>query len=93
MSIAQATHGNLHFKAGRIGICCPLYGHEMQALVKAFIQKATFDTDCLYLLETYGHRHGGANKLAKDVFEDGFIIDAETTNSEVRRQFDSFLDS
>lgn len=89
-SIAQAIHGDLHFKADRIGICCPVYGHEMPALVKAFIQKATFDTDYLYLVETYGHRHGGANELAKDVFESsGKHLDYTTTISLV----DNFLPS
>lgn len=82
ISIPQAIHGKLCFKAERIGIVCPVYGHEMPELVKDFIRKATFDTDYLYLVETYGHRHGGGNELAEAIFqESGKHTDYATTIS------------
>lgn len=59
--------GNLVFTAERIGIVCPIYGHEMPAMVKDFICKATFHTDYLYLVLTYGARHGNAVELAEQV--------------------------
>lgn len=82
ISIPQAIHGELKFKAKRIGIVCPVYGHEMPETVKKFVKEATFDTDYLYLVETYGHRHGGANELAEDIFkESGKHTDYATTIS------------
>lgn len=90
ISIAYAIQGNLHFTADRIGIVCPVYGHEMPNMVKAFVTKATFDTDYLYLVEIYGHRHGGANELATEIFEkSGKYLDYTTTISLV----DNFLPS
>ncbi len=88
ISIPQAIHGAMNFKAERIGIVCPVYGHEMPAMVKEFIKKAVFNTDYLYLIETYGHRHGGAIELAEEVFkESGKHTDYATTISLV----DNFL--
>lgn len=82
ISIPQAVHGKMIFKADRIGIVCPVYGHEMPAMVREFIKKAVFDTDYLYLIETYGHRHGGANELAELIFrESGKHTDYATTIS------------
>lgn len=88
ISIPQAIHGKLVFKAERIGIVCPVYGHEMPMMVKEFIRKSTFETDYLYLVQTYGHRHGGANELAEEIFkQSGKHIDYATTISLV----DNFL--
>ena len=39
--VPQAIHGELKFKAERIGIVCPVYGHEMPETVKRFVKKAT----------------------------------------------------
>ena len=63
-SIPQEMHGEMLYKADMIGIVCPVYGHEMPQLVKDFITKASFGTDYLYLILTYGNRHGGASELA-----------------------------
>ena len=65
-SIAQEIHGDMQYKADSIGIVCPIFGHEMPQPVKDFINKAMFDTDYLYLILTYGNRHGGAAELADD---------------------------
>ena len=82
VSIPQAMHDRLVFKAEKIGIVCPVYGHEMPEIVKEFVREATFDTDYLYLVETYGHRHGGANELAEMIFEEtGKHTDYATTIS------------
>lgn len=70
-SIPQAVKNQEYeFTDERIGIVSPVYGHEMPALVQKFIKKAVFHTDYLYLVETYGHRHGGANELATKLFEE-----------------------
>lgn len=46
------------FTADRIGIVCPVYGHEMPAMVKDFIRRASFKTDYLFVVLTYGaHVH------------------------------------
>lgn len=69
-SIPKIMKGdNFRFKAEKIGIVCPVYGHEMPAMVKDFIQKAIFDTDYLFAVLTYGNRHGGAVELAAAEFE------------------------
>lgn len=64
-SISQEIHGEMQYKADKIGIVCPVYGHEMPQLVKDFITSASFETDYLYLILTYGNRHGGAAELAE----------------------------
>lgn len=35
---------DLQFQADRIGIVCPVYGHEMPQMVKAFISRAELQT-------------------------------------------------
>lgn len=65
ISIPQIIHEErLHFKADRIGVICPVYGHEMPDMVKEFLAKATFETDYFYLVLTFGRIHGGAAELA-----------------------------
>lgn len=56
------------FSDSSIGIVCPIYGHEMPQMVKAFIRQSTFNTDYLYLVLTYGARHANAVELAQKVF-------------------------
>lgn len=57
----------LEFSADSIGIVCPVYGHEMPGMVKEFIRKASFETDYLFVVLTYGAYHGGAAEIA-DLF-------------------------
>lgn len=57
---------SLTFEVDKIGIVCPIYGHEMPKMVKEFIRKATFKTDYFYIILTYGALHGGAAELAND---------------------------
>lgn len=57
---------NFTFEADRIGIVCPIYGHEMPKMVKEFIKKANFKTNYLYIILTYGALHGGAAELSRD---------------------------
>ncbi len=64
-SIPQEMHGEMLYKAETIGIVCPVCGHEMPQLVKDFIVRASFVMDYLYLILTYGNRHGGASELAE----------------------------
>lgn len=65
ISIAQAVHNeDKKYRAERIGVVCPVYGHEMPQLVKEFLSSGTFDTEYFYLILTYGARHGGAAELA-----------------------------
>ena len=69
ISIAQAIHKNdteLEFTAERVGVVCPVYGHEMPKIVKHFLKKAKFHADYFYLVLTYGNIHGGASELAEN---------------------------
>lgn len=69
-SIPQVLRqGELTFSAERIGVVCPVYGHEMPQMVKEFLRRAVFDTEYFYLVLTYGKRHGGAAELAKKYLE------------------------
>lgn len=54
----------LSFEAEKIGIVCPVYGHEMPGMVKEFVKKAVFRTPYFYVMLTYGANHGGAAELA-----------------------------
>lgn len=70
VSIPQIIHRDrLVFNAEQIGIVCPVYGHEMPAMVKDFIRRATFGTPYFYVILTYGNMHGGAAKIAQRMIE------------------------
>ena len=60
---------NLVFEDDKIGIVCPIYGHEMPEMVKEFIRKSELHTDYLYIILTYGNRHASAVELAKKTIE------------------------
>ena len=67
VSIPQAMRlGKSEFSSDKIGIVTPVYGHEMPPMVKDFLRKSKFHTDYLYIILTYGNRHGGAAELAND---------------------------
>ena len=71
ISIPQVIHQeDLNFKADKIGIVAPVYGHEVPNMVKDFLRKAHFDTDYFYIVLTYGNRHGGASELAQSFFKE-----------------------
>lgn len=71
ISIPQVIHQeDLNFKADKIGIVAPVYGHEVPNMVKDFLRKAHFDTDYFYMVLTYGNRHGGASELAQNFFKE-----------------------
>ena len=70
ISIAQAIHDQRKvYTADKIGIVCPIFGHEMPELVKEFLKASRFETDYFYILLTYGNLHGGAAELAKEYAE------------------------
>ena len=70
MSIPQMMKSRrFDFKAERIGIVCPVYGHEMPNMVKEFIGKAEFNTDYFFIILTYGKRHCNAVELAQKALE------------------------
>ena len=70
VSIPQAIHEkNTVYEADSIGVVCPVYGHEMPAMVKEFLQKADFRTEYFYLILTYGRIHGGAAELAENFLD------------------------
>lgn len=60
----------LEFSADSIGIVCPVYGHEMPGMVKEFVRRASFKTDYLFAVLTYGAHHGGAAEIADLFFRD-----------------------
>lgn len=65
ISIPQAIHEKeLNFSAPKIGIICPVIGHELPPIVQDFLKAATFETNYFYMILTYGHHHGGASELA-----------------------------
>ena len=75
ISIAQAIHEKeLSFEDETIGIVAPIYGHEMPGIVKDFIKRSSLKTDYLYLVLTYGNRHGGAAELACDFCKEYGIL-------------------
>ena len=66
ISIPQAMRREpLEFTADAIGIVCPIYGHEVPAMVREFLQRGKFHTGYFYMVLTYGSRHGGAAELAQ----------------------------
>ena len=68
VSIPQVMReGTLTFQAETIGVVCPVYGHEVPAMVKEFLKKTSFQTDYFYMVLTYGNRHGGAVELAREL--------------------------
>lgn len=74
ISIAQAIHEKVNtFQAEKIGIVCPVYGHEVPLLVKEFLNEKTFDTPYFYMVLTYGNRHANAVKLAQEMLEQAGI--------------------
>lgn len=71
ISIAQAIHdGEKIYTADKIGIVCPVFGHEVPPLVREFLTQSTFRTDYFYVILTYGNRHGGAAELTQKLLED-----------------------
>lgn len=49
ISIPQVIHRKEQsWRAEEIGIVCPVYGHEMPAMVKGFLKKAEFQTEYFF---------------------------------------------
>ncbi len=70
ISIPQASRQEHPvFDAETIGVVCPVYGHEMPAMVKDFLKKTEFHTAYFYLILTYGRIHGGAAELAENFLD------------------------
>lgn len=66
VSIPRIIHGeSLDFSADKLGVVCPIYGHEMPAMVKEFLSKAAFHTGYFFIVLTYGNRHANAVELAQ----------------------------
>lgn len=71
VSIAQAIHDEQPvYQTEKIGIVCPVFGHEVPALVREFLERSVFQTPYFYMILTYGNRHGGAAELAKKLLEE-----------------------
>lgn len=71
ISIAQAVHDEEKvYTAEKIGVICPVFGHEVPPLVRKFLTSSTFRTDYFYVILTYGNRHGGAAELTQKLLED-----------------------
>lgn len=91
VSIAQAIHDeDMTYKYDKIGIVCPVYGHEVPLLVKEFIEKATFETQYFYMILTYGNRHGGAAELTAKMLKD---LGVKVSYINVLLMVDNFLPS
>lgn len=71
VSIPQVMKNDqLIYEADRIGIVCPVYGHEVPPMVKDFLKNADLKTEYFYMVLTYGNRHGGAAELAEKLCEE-----------------------
>ncbi|MCM1330727.1 MAG: EFR1 family ferrodoxin [Ruminococcus sp.] len=71
ISIPQAVKNkNQKYAAEKIGLVYPVYGHEAPQMVREFVKNAEFVTDYLFVVLTYGNRHGGAAELARDMLAD-----------------------
>ena len=46
---------DLHFTDDAIGIVCPIFSGELSETVRGFLKKATFETEYLYFILTYGN--------------------------------------
>lgn len=57
------------YKAEKIGIVCPTYGHEIPPVIKDFIRESAFETDYFYIIATYGFHHGGCAELTAEFLE------------------------
>lgn len=67
ISIPQVLHREENvYQDGRIGIVCPVYGHDLPFMVRRFLATGRFESDYLYLILTYGNRHANAVELAKE---------------------------
>lgn len=89
ISIAQAVHDpNKTYVAEKIGIVSPVFGHEVPALVREFLEMAVFKTPYFYIILTYGNRHGGASELAEQMLT-GLGIQPAYINTV--RMVDNFL--
>lgn len=68
VSIPQAIHNKeLNYKAERIGIVAPVYGHELPEMVCDFLNRAVLDTPYLYVIATYGSGHSGAGAWIQEL--------------------------
>lgn len=75
ISIPQVINEkNKHYMSSKIGVVCPVFGHEVPEMVKTFLQESDFDTDYFYMILTYGRRHGGAAELAQQLLNNCGII-------------------
>lgn len=69
----EMKKANLEYTAERIGIVCPVYGHEAPEMVKEFLKKAKFHTQYFYMVLTFGRIHGGAAELAEQLLAEAGI--------------------
>lgn len=89
ISIAQAIHDKqMTYEAEKIGIVCPVFGHEVPALVREFLEKAAFKTSYFYMILTYGNRHGGAVELTENMLKE---IGIQASYINVLLMVDNFL--
>ena len=89
VSIAQAIHDEQPvYQAEKIGIVCPVFGHEVPSLVKEFLERSVFQTPYFYMILTYGNRHGGAAELAESMLGN---IGIHASYINVLLMVDSFL--
>ncbi len=64
-SIADCIrNGQYDFSDGAIGIVSPTYDWGLPSIVKEFLEKASFKTDYLYFVATYGTTPGASGYMA-----------------------------
>jgi len=100
VSIPQVIDSeSLHFKDSIIGLIFPIYWWDLPLMVRRFIEKATFDTDYLFAIGTYGSLPGAAMaSLQKRAKTRGYsftytnqikMLDNYLPNFDMRKQTDT----
>lgn len=91
VSIPQAMKvEHMDYTDEKIGIVCPVYGHEVPEMVKQFLKNAKFHAEYFYMILTFGRIHGGAAELAKKMLEEAGL-NADYIN--IIMMVDNFLPS
>ena len=59
----------------------PIYGHEVPAMVREFLEKATFQTPYFYMILTYGNATGAQRSWPRNCVPAAAFPSATSTSS------------
>ena len=69
ISIPQVKTGE-HFRDEKIGVVCPIFGHDIPTNVREFLAQTRFDTEYFYIILTFGYCQGGATTRLDEYLRD-----------------------